>query len=373
MLVVAVLAAVALQNGSASTTSSSATGQPLSYFQKQLARNYKGRDRALPASAPKPQPGKKVWIISCGQAAEGCASGAEGATQAAKILRWKVTTYDGQFNPDRYNQGIQQAIAAKADAIVIDDFDCDPVKESLDQARAKGIKIFAWYAFDCNDRNPSEKPRFDAQVNYGPYKTFKKYLYAYGATVADWIVVKTKMRARTIAFNEKDIKVVQYLVAGFFKEFGKCKTCKIVASQEITLADLGTTLQQKTQSLIAQHPEANSIEGMYDAAITLGIGPAVVASGRKDILVTGGEGFATNVELIRNQQGQHMFAGSASRWTGWAAMDGLNRLFHNQPQVDEGLGFRTGDIDHNLPPKGKGYDGTVDYKKHYIKIWTGKK
>ncbi|MEH3067007.1 MAG: hypothetical protein PGN15_02785 [Aeromicrobium erythreum] len=116
---------------------------------------------------------------------------------------------------------------------------------------------------------------------------------------------------------------------------------------------------------------------MYDSAISLGIGAAVMASGRNDdLVVTGGEGFGPNVGLVRDDKGQDFYAGSPSTWTGWAAVDGLNRLFNGADQVDAGIGFQGADRDHNLPAKNESYDGNVvdgkprqDYRANYLKIW----
>lgn len=342
---------------------------------------YAGVDRPLPKSSPKPLKDVNLWVISCGQAAEGCAAGAEGATQAGKALGWDVTVFDGEFNPEKWNAGIRQAIAANADAIAIDDFDCDAVKSALDEARAAGIKIYAWYAFDCDYENSGEAKRFDAEVQYGddpdiPYDdgivTFQDYALGYGASAADWMIVKTDGEAKVVVPLHPELKVVKELEDGFIQRIEECESCEIVEELEFTLADLGTTLQQKVQTALNQHPEANAVFGTYDAALQLGIAQAVVASGRNDELwVTGGEGFAANVDLIKENKGQDHFTGSASRWTGWAAVDGINRMLQGEPQVDAGLGWQAGDAENNLPPSGERYDGNEAgaYKDNYLAIW----
>lgn len=341
----------------------------LAESQQRMEMFYAGVDRALPSSSPKPDPGKKIWIISCGEAAEGCSSGSKGFSEAAALIDWEVTVFDGELNPQKWNEGIRQAIAAKADAIVVNDFDCAPVKGALEEAHAAGIPIIAWYAYDCTEGNPSEKDLFDIQISYGD-KNFKEWSLYYGESIADWLITKTGAKAKAIVLTNDELLVVKYLVDGFEQRFAECTSCTTLETYDFVLADLGTTLQQKTESLILQHPDADSIMAPYDAAVALGIGPAVVASGRNDeLLVTGGEGFATNVGYIYDNLGQDHFTGSATRWTAWAAVDALNRYFHGEAQVDAGIGFRAGDLEHNLPPRGEAYDGTVDYRANYRKIW----
>jgi ribose transport system substrate-binding protein len=97
---------------------------------------------------------------------------------------------------------------------------------------------------------------------------------------------------------------------------------------------------------------------------------AAKASGRK-LLLTGGEGLAPNVALIRKRT-QDYAAGVPSAWVGWAAIDGVNRMFAGKPQVDEGIGNQAIDTTNNLPTKTPYYDGNAksqDYQSVYRKIW----
>src|SRR5919108_492939 len=75
-------------------TSSAAGSSGLSDAQAALAQAYAGSDRALPASSPKPPKGKTVWILSCSQAAPGCAVPA--AVAAAKASGRKVILTGGE-------------------------------------------------------------------------------------------------------------------------------------------------------------------------------------------------------------------------------------------------------------------------------------
>ncbi|CAN5364780.1 hypothetical protein BH09ACT10_BH09ACT10_25400 [soil metagenome] len=378
LIAVGVLVASAALSGCASSSAPEAASGSSSDAEAAAAsatanmeKWYAGTDRELPTASPTPVKNANVWIISCGQTAEGCASGARGAMDAGKALGWKMTLVDGKFTPQVWNAGIRQAIADKADAVLLDIVDCGPVKASLDEARKAGVKIYGAYSFDCTDDSASEKPRFDAEVNYGnDFPTFGEYIQGYGASMADYIIAQTDGKAKTIEFTHNELKVVKYIVKGFDARLADCKSCETLAVQDITLADLGTTLQQKAATLLSRFPQANAVFGMYDSAISLGIGAAVMASNRHDdLVVTGGEGFAANAGLIRDNKGQNFFAGSPSTWTGWASVDGINRMLAGEDQVDAGIGFRSADKDHNLPATNVSYDGTKDYKSNYLKIW----
>src|SRR5580658_279464 len=110
--------------GEASTPTPAVDPEMLAYAQRQVDLAYKGTDRALPASAPKPQPGKVVWIISPGQIGESASIPTNAAKEAGEAVGWKMTLFDGQLDPSRFVAGVRQAIAAKADGIILDAIDC---------------------------------------------------------------------------------------------------------------------------------------------------------------------------------------------------------------------------------------------------------
>ena len=347
-----------------------------------VERNREGTDRALPDSAPKPQAGKKVWVISCLQAAEGCAVPAKGAEDAGKLMGWKMTVFDGQGAPDVYAKGIRAAIADKADGIILDVVDCVAAKSPLEEAKKAGIKIVANYSFDCDDPllGAGGQSLFDAEVQYEQGQSYLELVEKdYSGSVADYVIAQTDGKAKIIMFTQEDILVGQHLYKGFEKRIAECKTCEIVKRVPFTLADLVTDkLQGKTTAALTQNPDADVVYAPYDTAITLGIGRAVTAAGRDaDVLVTGGEGLTPNIGFVREGKGQDFIAGAPSRWTGWAVADVMNRVLNGEPNVDSGIGFQTLDKDSPLPEDTPYYDGNIDengkpkqdYEANYRKIW----
>lgn len=266
--------------------------------------------------------------------------------------------------------GIQQAIAAKANAIVLVVVDCAVVEVALQHARAAKIAVFGISSFDCSQTTSGAPSLIDGGVNYGPFRTFTDWSKAYAATFADYQIAQTQGHVKAIVFDEADLNTTKIIADGYLTEMARCKTCEVLVHQKISLSDLNTTLQQTTATLINRYPQANAIFGVSDSQIQSGIGAAVRQSGRaKSLIVTGGECFAANVALIRGGQGQTMCGGYASVWAGWGAMDALNRYLQHQPIADSGIGWRSTDATHNLPATDTNYNGTKDYKTAYTKIW----
>jgi ribose transport system substrate-binding protein len=345
--------------------------QMLAAAQAALDAAYKGTDRTPPQSATKPTPGKKVWIISPGQIGESASIPTNAAKEAGELVGWNMTLYDSKLDVANFSLGIRQAVAAKADGIILQSIDCPLVKQALTEAREAKVKIVAYYALDCDDPSVKGQPLYDGSVNFGSqFGTYAELTRAWGAAKADWVIARTKGRAKVISFKEDELMVVKYIREGFEQELAKCKTCEIVKTVDFTLADLGPKLQQKAQSALLQHPEANAIHVPYDSAMLLGISAALLESGRNDQLdVIAGEGFPTNIQLIRDNKGEDAANAFPARWTGYAAIDSLNSVFNGTPPQDSGIGYKLIDREHNLPPPGQGYEAGVDYKAAYKKAW----
>jgi ribose transport system substrate-binding protein len=349
--------------------------QMLAAAQREVDRAYKGTDRALPTHASKPTPGKKVWIISPGQIGESASIATNAAKEAGEAVGWKMTLYDSKLDVANFSLGIRQAIAAKADGVILHSIDCPLVKQALSEAHAAKVKVLAYYSLDCDDPSAHGQPMYDGMVNFGSqFDDYAALIRDWGARKADWVITKTQGKAKVISFKEDELLVVKYIREGFEQELAKCKTCEIVKTVDFTLADLGPKLQQKAQGALLQHPEANAMHVPYDSAMLLGISAALLESGRNDkIEVIAGEGFPSNIQLIRDNKGQDAANAFPAKWTGYAAIDSMNSLFHGEKPQDSGIGYKLIDREHNLPAAGQGYEPDVDYKAGYKQIWGAKK
>jgi ribose transport system substrate-binding protein len=280
-----------------------------------------------------------------------------------------MTIFDGQGDPLRYAVGIRQAVAAKADGIIVDAVDCAWIQQPLVEAHAAKVKIASFNALDCDDPAVKGEPLFDAMVFFGTeYGDYPTLLRRAGAARADWIIARTRGQSKVIDFKEDEFLALKYIREGFEKELARCKSCQIVKTVDFTLADFGN-LRLKAQGALLQHPEANAVHVPYDSAM-LAVAPAIVESGRSGQLeVIGGEGFPSNIQLIRDAKGQNAAAAFSAKWLGWAAVDTLNSAFAGQKPQDSGIGIRLVDRDHNLPAPGKGYESEVDFRTAYKKAW----
>ena len=300
---VALLSACGGKSGGTGAPASSSTGAGGdAWAQSFLSKAYGGTSGALPTSSPPAAKHKTVWILSCSQAAPGCAVPAQAAVQAASAIGWKSKILDGKFDPAVWNTLIRSAAAAKPDALILDAVDCAPVQASLEAARQAGVKVFGFYSFDCNDTYTKGKALFDGQLSFAPWKSYADFIETqFARTQAAYAIDKTAGKANVVQFYETDVAVAHHIGDGYARWMASCKGCK-VWKVPFTGADLiSGKLQAKAAAALSRYPTANVVAAPYDATILLGIGPAVAAAraaGRK-LMLTGGEGLAPNIALIR--------------------------------------------------------------------------
>jgi ribose transport system substrate-binding protein len=370
----AMLVVLAVSACGASSTSSSAgsnsTGSSSSILaaaQSALTKLYAGTGTIPPTSGPAAVPGKTVWVISCGQAVPGCSVQTNGAAEAARILGWKVTVFDGNFDAnDAYSAGVRQAVAAGANGVILVSIDCDAVKQAVVEAKAANVVVVTQSGFGCSGTTLTT-PVTLSTAN----PSLAEFGQAEGRAQADWLIAHTNAQAVVLNFRFVDNTFAVQIDQGFVGEMARCQTCT-VTNQDISLSDFSnpSLFQQKCSAGVLRNPNANAVHVPFDSFVTGGVGQAVVHSGRTGgVQVMGSEGFAANINLIKTHGGQSAAMASDQTWLGWAGADTLNRLFAGTPPAPEGIGFTAVDIDHNLPPDGVNFTSPVNFRTDYQAVW----
>jgi ribose transport system substrate-binding protein len=353
-------------SASAAGTSGASTSAASADLNAALEADYKGTFTAPPTSAPTPKAHANVWVVPCGKVIPGCEVPAEGAVEAGKALGWKMTIADGALGVgDGYSVAIRQAVAAKADAIIVAGIDCDYAKGGLRAAKDAGIPTINFGGFDC-----AGTPLYTASLEMSDkYPSWGDFLKAWGAAKARWLIKATGGKAKVINTFATDTKDIQYPSEGFADELKKdCPGCSIVDTVKFRVPDLAGPLAQMFSAAMLAHPEANAVNSTFDSVILAGAMPqAIAATGRK-MTIIGGEGLAPGISLVHaGQVGAEV--GWDDVWAGWAAIDTTIRVLDGKGPVPEGLGWQTVDAGHNLPAAGKGYTVGFDYRSAYKAAW----
>lgn len=337
----------------------------------------KGSQTAPPATGPKAQKGKSIWVLSCGQAAAACAYLADTVVQAGKAIGWKVTLYDDKLVPANGNTGLEDAVAAHADGAVVLGNSCPQNEQGLKAAKAAGMPVVGIDEQDCNDPVfGGSGPSLLTVLKYtSAYPTVDSFDESNGALQADYLLAHLGSTANVIEFKSTDITSKELVNEGFEAQYKKlCPSCKLT-QVPYTLNDLiDGQLKTKAQDALESDSSANGIEVPVDSDIGLVIGPVVDSSSQAGkILVVGAEGLASNITAAESGQWEAAGAGEPLNWECWAAVDALNRIFAGTPQVYSGAGLQLWSVKPtkiNLPATGQNYDPAgINFEADYEKLW----
>jgi ribose transport system substrate-binding protein len=337
-----------------------------------VALLYKGTFRPPDSGTRIAAKGKKLAILSLGQAAPSTATPVNAAAEAGQALGWSVHILDLEFDPRRAPGLVREAIALGVDAIITT-IDCGYASDAFAEAKAKGILIAPLAAFDCTDPTvagavgPSQ---FTTFVNYGVSQVDNaRYMASTGAIAASVLIAATNGTAKVLAFTDPTVTILSYTHAGFLAQMARCAGCTVLETVNLLSSEAPAASQAKVSEALARHPEANAIRSSHSSATQLSIAPALVASGRQhDVLVIGGEGGDRDLDLIRTKQGLNLTLGTDTAWFGWAVVDAVNSAFNGEQPRPAGLGSVLIDKDHNLPPSGP-TQHNINFKSIYRKAW----
>lgn len=374
---VALVGASALVASGCGASSDTGTGTAapadLAAVESAVEAAYEGTYDEPPTTPTTPSPGKSLWVISCGQIAIGCSTPADAAAEAAEAVGWAVNVYDGKLGANNaYATGVRQAIAAKADAVVIGSIDCPLIKAPLEEAADAGVLVVSLLAYDCDDpRFGGGSPLFTGSVIPNATETsVAEYSVAQGRMKAQWAIAQTDGETTALSLRNTDNLLGQDIADGFEAEIEACSSCTLV-SLPFTLADIGAgAVPTKVDQALTRDPAINAVMAPYDSLMVLGVAQSIVRSGRNDeIAAIGGEGYLDNVELIQSNAGQDAAVYESTAWFGWAAVDSLIRLFNEQPLEPAGIGSQLVDADNLPPTDAEGIVPPVDFKAAYLKAW----
>ncbi len=336
-----------------------------------------GTYESPPTTAPKPEPGKNIWLISCGQAFVACVGPMNAAEDAVEALGWNSTLFDTKGDTTTATTGIQRAIADGADGIYAFYLDCRYMKAGLEQAEEAGIPVVAGQSADCSDTDPDEPSLFDYVSTYtgginGPFPgkqaPFGEWVQDWGKSMALWAVAEFDGEANALIYQDNYGYGSVQVAKGAKEALDECSGCS--SEIEVFPVELlqGNGMKQRVQQDLLKNPDVNVIIPTYDAITVAGMAEAAAASGR-DVKVVLGEGTSTGMDLIRNGEAA-VGSGMALEWDSYAALDALNRIFHGEKPVPTGVGLQLFDKERNMPAEGP-YQTPFDYASIYEKAWQG--
>jgi ribose transport system substrate-binding protein len=308
-----------------------------------------------PKTPVKVQPGKQVVVVTCGSQGIGCVRAAAGAEEAGKQLGWTVRTVDGKSDPSVWNSAIQDAVAAKADGIVLDAVPPALVQNALAKAKSAGIPLVSVF-------NPV--PEDPGSV----FDYVRPDHVEQGQLMADWVAADSGGKANVLVIRAPEFPELLERHEGFTKELASaCPDCKVAGTVDMTLATMAQRLPQAVISALQRNPSIDYVVAPIDSAATF-VSEGVRSAGKTGkVKVSGYEGDPDAVARVRDGDVQAATIADPPEWMGWQAMDALARAFADQDPETVKVPSRLLVADN--APDTEGWMGDVDFRAQLEELW----
>jgi ribose transport system substrate-binding protein len=231
--------------------------------------------------------GKTVWDIqiNADPTTQAIASGLQEAGQAIGV---NVRLYDGQGTPSVFNDGINQAVAQGAAAILLNGVDPSLVPDALENAASKRIPVV-----DILGPSPTA-PYPTGMVSHMAFDP-----EALGAAQADYALAKSGCKGGILYTVDQGAEVENLLVAGAKAEVAAlCSSCAFYWT-ETTDTQIATKLSGQVEAELQQHPDIGYVLLGSDPMAQY-VGNALTTLSKTGVGVVGAAG--TNLpDMIKGQ------------------------------------------------------------------------
>lgn len=290
--------------------------------------------------------------------------------EVAERAGMRFTLYPNQGQVSQWVQGMNQAVTAKPDIIVLNTAP-DPrvLQPQLAAAKAAGIPVLVTHFHDDSSAEPPSCEGCAAGVTALVTAPF----YVAGAAAANWIIADSKGKNHTLIVGANDALPSPGTVDTVRKVFAEnCgDTCK-TSFVNVPIPDWNTKVQSEVQSALNKDPSINYVYVLYDAMVS-GAVPAVQTtgkSGKVKVISYNGSPFA--LKFIQDGNIMAMDVGEDTVGIGYTNMDQAFRILTGMPIVKSRTPIRIFDKsnveDAGSPPAaGKGYGNAL--AEGFSKLW----
>jgi ribose transport system substrate-binding protein len=275
----------------------------------------------------------------------------------AEKVGMNFTIYPNQGTPSEWVQGMNAALTAKPDIIVLSTApDPRTLQPQLEQAKAAGIPVLVTHFYDDSSPVPPDCEGCAAGVTALVTAPFN----VAGKAAADWIIADSKGNANVLLIGGADVLPSPATLDTISKEFAdQCPACKVTV-KNIPVSDWNTKAQGEVQS------------ALYDAMVA-GAVPAVQTLGKTgQVKVVSYNGSPYALKYIQDGDIVAMNVGEDTVGIGYTSMDQAFRILLGKPTVDERTPIRIWDKTNvneaGVPPEvGKGYGSALS--DGFLQLW----
>jgi ribose transport system substrate-binding protein len=294
----------------------------------------------------------------------------QGIKQAARAVGASAQCLDGKSSAAEFTKGIQQAVAAKADAIILGGITPSFVAPALADAKKAGVAVIASHTQD---------PGRPLRGTPSSIVAVATHSYSYpGKLEADFVVADSNGKGNAIFLESSDVGVISALGRDAFKkEMARlCPSCKVKVIN-VPIAQWGS-LQTKTASIIQSNPDYKYIVAVFDGMVLFMVPSVHAANAQNTVKIVSFNGTPAVMTFMKNKDVVAADVGGANLWQGWGIADQTFRVLTGAPKLldirtPQRLFTRANINSINLKAQESTWYSKVNYKAAYLKQWKVKK
>jgi ribose transport system substrate-binding protein len=374
--VVALAAVTGCGSDEKSSTSGKGGGPGVTAAKVRVADLMKPTTEYAPPGPPlknvKSLSGKTVWYIPITEKVEFFQAVTGGLRTALGKAGVKLRSCSGEANPSATAACVNQAVDARAGAIVLDAIPIAVAAQAFEAAKASDIPVLV------TDQNPPPPGAPGAVKGIGD----DKLAYAsFGAQdlmrgVADWIIADSNGKANVLVTELTDSpSTQQWIRSGAIGEYRKyCPGCKT------TVAKINIASLQRVPSIISsqlvRNQDTNYVQPQFDAVaqpVQQGVQQAGFSNKVKAASATG---LLAGLQSVKQQGFIKADMAINYGYQGWAIADELFRMMLGEPPVEERIPQRLFTKENigtiKLTPQAEAtgeWFGSTEFRDMFTKLW----
>lgn len=308
--------------------------------------------------------GKKVTYISVSNSIPVLKYWSDEVTKLVKDNAGvELDVVDAKGSVDEANKGFQQAIASKADAIVLVAFSTDLFKTQIADAKAAGVKVITAQSGIPGKVDGGQ----DAEVTFD-YE-------AIGRLIGDWVVADSQGEGKGLVITSDDVPASQPQAQATLAEVERlCPACDMTTS-DVQIPQWEASIPTLFQTTINTDPERTYLLPLYDGQALGGLGAIRTAAAGEKIKVGAFNATPGIVEQLQDpSSGLKLDIGGQNEWWAYACADTIFRVLSGtEPVENYQVGLRIFDTDNADLIQGDDelawYGETADYAGEFKALW----
>ena len=337
------------------------TGDPVAFSKDLVQKSLSASEGFTPPSTgPKAQkPGATIAFVAGDLSNGGHNSTSKAVTEAATVIGWKVSVYDGKGNAQGNSDAMNQAITAKPAAIILGGLDPTEQAPAIKQATEAGIPVIGWHAGVLTGPGNG----MVTNVSTDPLKVSQ--------LAAAYAVADSNGTAGVAIFTDGQYELAVTKARALEAYVKACTGCSVLTFEDSPIATADQRMPGLVSNLLQQNGDKLSyllaINGNYFGGAARALEDAGKPKDGPPKSVAAGDGDAAELQRIRTSNYQAATVAEPITLQGWQLVDEVNRKLAGE--APSGFVAAPGLITKENVPSGDVFDPSSGFRDVYKQVW----